>query len=311
MVNSKNQMLIIGHVSLDTVKNIWGEHKQLGGAALYASFGARVLLDDVRIISAIGRDFKHYDMINDAFPGSLIKRVNIPSTVFHISYDEKFRATYDTVKLGAGALLKVNDLPTHWIRKNTYIHLAPIRPAKAEKFLKRIKKISAETWVSLNSSITYLTKRENRKILKRLMLETDLTILNDQEAMLLAETDSLMYAINTLKAKRLAVTLGQIGAIIIEDKVQLIPALSGLTVTPKDTTGAGDTWSGSLLAAYIQTRDWTKSVVAASLISAVKCLGWNFEKIRNLKFNNLEEIAVHVLSLSQKTNQLTLRDFLS
>ncbi len=312
MTHSVSQMLFIGHISLDKVKNIWGEHDQLGGAALYTSFGAKVLSDNVRIISAIGRDFKESGFIDSVFPGSLIKRVNAPSTVFHISYDEKFRATYDTVKLGAGALIKVDDLPKHWIRKNTYIHLAPIRPAKAEKFLKTIKKLSPETWVSINSSLDYLTKKYNKNILRRLMLEADLTILNDQEAMLLAETDSLMYAVNVLKAKRLAVTLGQVGAIIIEDKkVQLIPALSGLTVTPKDTTGAGDTWCGSLLAAYIQTKDWTKSVVAACLISAIKCLGWSFEKIRRLKFNDLEDVAVHVLSLSQKTNQSTLREFFS
>ena len=310
MDNTGHQMLFIGHISLDAIKNIWGDHNQLGGAALYASFGARVLSDNVKIISAIGKDFKEYDLLKDFFKGSLIKRVNSNSTAFCISYDDRFVATYNTVKLGAGAFIMVNDLPGHWIKKNTYVHLAPIRPAKAERFLKRIKKISPETWVSLNSSLTYLTNRENKKILKRMMLEVDLTILNEQEAMLLAETTSLTYAVNTIKAKRLAVTLGHIGAIIIENnKIQLIPALSGLTVTPKDTTGAGDTWCGSLLAAYIQTKDWTKSVVAACLVSAVKCLGWNFEKIRDLKFNNLEEIAVHVLRLSQKTSQSTLKDF--
>ncbi len=103
------ELLFIGHVSIDRVKNVWGEHVQLGGAALYASLGAKVLTENVKLISAVGRDFKHLNFIYSIFPGSLVKRVNMPSTFFSISYDENFKAKYEEVKIGAGATLKVTD----------------------------------------------------------------------------------------------------------------------------------------------------------------------------------------------------------
>ena len=294
------------------MKNIWGENIQLGGAALYASLGAKVLVSNVKIISAVGKDFKHLNFLYSNFPGSIIKVVNMSTTFFKISYDEKFKAKYEDVKIGAGAAIRINDLPLHWIKENVFIHLSPINPSKAKRFVERIKKVSPETWVSMNSSPDYLEKPENRRILRSLMGKVDLMVLNDHEAMILAETDSLTYAINSLKAKRLAITLGQLGAIIVENKkTHMIPALSGLTVTPKDTTGAGDTWCGSLLATYIQTEDWMKSVATACLVSAIKCLDWGFEKIKKLRFKNPEEVVVHILNLSQKPGQLTLEEFLT
>ena len=227
----EKQLLFIGHISVDHIKNVWGENIQLGGAALYASLGAKALTPNVKIISAVGRDFKHLAFLHSNFPGSIIKVVNMPTTFFKISYDEKFRAKYEEVRIGAGAAIRVNDLPLHWIKDNVFIHLAPINPVKAKRFVERIKKFSPETWVSINSSPDYLEKPENRRILRNLMDKVDLMILNDHEAMVLAETNSLPSAINSLRAKRLAITLGQLGAIIVENgKTRMIPALSGLTI---------------------------------------------------------------------------------
>ena len=305
-------LFFIGHVSIDRIRNMWGERTQVGGAALFASVAARVLTENVHLISAVGRDFKELDYIYSNFPRSLIKRVNMPSTHFDISYDEKFRAKYNEVKLGAGTTIKVNDLPPHLLQSGDIVHLSPMRPEKVERFVARIREISPKTWISLNSSPDYMTQSGNRRTLRRLAEAVDLMVLNDQEAMALAEVDSLVSAIHTLKAKRLAVTLGQLGAIVVEGgRVQMIPALSGLTVKPKDTTGAGDTWCGTLLAAYSQTHDWTKSVITACLISAIKCLGWGFEKLRKLRFGSTEEIVDYVLRLSEGKGQLTIKDFLA
>ncbi|WP_309492837.1 carbohydrate kinase family protein [Candidatus Hecatella orcuttiae] len=304
-------LLFIGHVSLDRVRNPWGERLQLGGAALYAALGAKVLYDRVKLISAVGKDFKQLSFLHSTFPGSLIRRVNAPTTSFDISYDQNFQARYDAVRLGAGAAIKVADLPAHWVSRDVYVHLAPMRPQKVEKFAARIRKLCPETWVSIHSSPDYLGKAENRRILRKLAEKADLMVVNDQEASALAETGSLTSALSALKAKRLAVTLGQMGAILVEEgRMQMIPALSGLKATLKDTTGAGDTWCGTLLAAYALSRDWTKAVVAACLISAVKCLGWGFERLRRLRLKSLEDIAYHVLKLREGTVQSVLEEFL-
>jgi ribokinase len=138
----------------------------------------------------------------------------------------------------------------------------------------------------------------------------DLFVTNDHEALRLSGTSELTSAMRTLKSRRLAVTLGQWGAILVDKSgIQMIPALNTLITNPKDTTGAGDTWCGALLSSYAMTREWTKSVVTACLISALKCMGWNIEKVKDLRFESPDQVIEHVLKLKDGSIQLSLKDF--
>jgi len=245
------------------------------------------------------------------FPGSLIKRVNAPSTRFTIEYDDGFRAHYREAELGAGAMIKATDLPLSWIRDDAFIHIAPMNPPKVRKLVERIRRASKGAKVSINSNITYMSSARNRRILLELAKEADLFVVDDREAMALSGASSLTQALRLIEAKRLAVTLGQIGAIFVEGgDVRMVPALSGAVPTPKDTTGAGDTWCGSLIAAYSICGDWLKSVVAACIISALKCMSWGFERIRGLRFNGPDEAIEYVLSLRDGSGQLSLKNLL-
>ena len=303
-------LVFVGHVSMDRVRNVWGERVQLGGAALYAALGAKTIHSNVKLVTAVGRDFKHVTFLHSNFPGSTVKIVDMPTSKFTINYNEAFKARYVDVEIGAGAAIKVSDLPQPWIKEGNFIHLAPMRPPKVEKFVERVRSFSSRVWVSMHTSPDYLEVSQYRRILRRLAGMVDLFVVNDHEALTLTGAGSLIHAIQVLKAKKLAVTLGQIGAIIVEDgKPQLIPALSGLVPSPKDTTGAGDVWCGVLLAAYLQTGDWVRAVASACTLSAVKCLGWGFEKIVKLRFKDLDELTLHVLRLKEDRRQLTLQDF--
>ena len=130
-----SDLIFVGHISRDRVKNVWGERVQIGGAALYAAVGARALSRNVRIVSVVGQDFPQMNYLRSTFSGSAIKRVNSTSTFFEIEYDRNFSADYKTVRLGAGATIKVTDLPKHWIREDSFIHFAPMNPDKVEKFV--------------------------------------------------------------------------------------------------------------------------------------------------------------------------------
>jgi sugar/nucleoside kinase (ribokinase family) len=212
--------------------------------------------------------------------------------------------------LGAGAAIKVSDLPKHWIREESFIHLAPMNPEKVERFVKTIRRLSPKTWVSAHTSPDYLMTANNRRILRRLAEDIDLFVTNDHEALKLSGTSELTSAIRTIKSRRLAITLGHWGAILVDEAgVQMIPALNTLAENPRDTTGAGDTWCGALLSSYSLTREWTRSVVTACLISALKCMGWNIEKIKDLRFRSPDEVVEHVLRLKNGSIQLSLKDF--
>jgi sugar/nucleoside kinase (ribokinase family) len=303
--------LFIGHISVDRVENQNGVRVQPGGAALYAAMAAKTLLRDITLISAIGKDF--------GFPENLkllhsdhIRTVNMSSTRFDIKYNEHWEAKYLKANYGAGSKISASIIPAQLLKPGTIVHISPMQPAKVSKIVKRIREASPETRISLNTWIGYIKKsRRNRRVLRNLALEADFFILNDHEAKSLAETDSISTALTLLEAKRLIITLGELGAITSKGngEIQMVPALNTSARSVVDTTGAGDVWCGGFLAAYKLTDDLTKSVTIASILSSIKCLGWNFEKLLKLRFRNPDDVIEYVIGLKEGALQKRIPDY--
>ena len=165
--------------------------------------------------------------------------------------------------------------------------------------------------ISVNTWIGYI-RGNNRNILKEIASEVDCFILNDSEAKALTEARSLSMALKLIKSKMLVVTLGELGAIISKEdgEVQMVPALRFPVEKVVDTTGAGDTWCGSFLAAYKQTGDLMKSVTVASIVSSIKCSGWGFSKLLNLRFKKVDDIINYVIGLKEGGIQKNILDYL-
>ncbi|RLE54085.1 MAG: hypothetical protein DRJ26_02325 [Candidatus Methanomethylicota archaeon] len=306
----KGHLVFVGHISMDYVKNINGEREQPGGAALYAAMAAKTLFPDVRIVSAIGRDFKYMDVLKN-FNKCEVKVVDIPSTKFTIEYDEMWRAKYSEAFIGAGMQIKATSIPITWLTSNAIVHLCPMKPPKVEKMIDRIKRISPKTKVSVNSWIGYMKSKVDREALRRITSKADFFIVNESEIKALTGTDSLIHAINLIKCKMLVVTLGELGAIVSSGgEVTMVPALHTVLQKVIDTTGAGDCWCGAFLAAYKLTEDISRAITTASIISSIKCSGWGFEKLLNLKFEKVDDVAKYVLKMREKSVQRVLTEFI-
>jgi len=304
-----NRIVFIGHVSIDKVKNIYGEREQPGGAALYAAIAAKTLYEDVGIISAIGKDYKYKDVLK-MFSSRVIKEVNVPSTYFEINYDEKWNAKYVKARIGAGRYVKAETIPVHWMTRKTLFHIAPMTPSKVERIIDKIKMYTPKSMISVNSWDGYMKDGKQRKHLISIMGKVDIMVLNEAEAKLLARTSTLTQALNQLKCKMLVVTLGSLGAIVkMNGESIMIPALTGMDLKIVDTTGAGDTWCGAFLAAYKTTEDVTKSTITASLIATIKCTGWGFEELLKLKFHSIDDVVKHVLKLKERPKQKSLIEY--
>jgi sugar/nucleoside kinase (ribokinase family) len=302
------EILFVGHVSIDKIKNIHGEVVQPGGAALYAAMGAKTICKDIAIFSAIGEDYKFREVFDFEYP--IIKRVKGESTKFFIVYDKDWNPKYKKVVIGAGAKITTKEL-IKVIRGNIKaIHIAPMNPPKVEKMIREIKKQYPNIIISLNSSIHYLNRSINRNSILNAANLSDIFILNEKELRALIGMDVVSEALRKIKSKIIVLTLGEIGTIINSEKgIEFIPAMTAITKNLLvDVTGAGDTWAGSFLASYIKYKDWRKAVGYASFISAIKCTGWNFEKIKNLRFNNIEEAYEFIIALKEKGRQLRLTD---
>ncbi|MCD6325083.1 carbohydrate kinase family protein [Candidatus Bathyarchaeota archaeon] len=304
-------LTFIGHVSIDHVETVNGANTQPGGAALHAAIAAKTLIDDVLLVSVIGEDYPYKDVLS-FFPRGYIKSSKLPSTRFRIRYDEKWEAKYLEADYGAGTRISPSTVPFRALRPNSIVHLSPLPPVRVKRIVEKIRDVSSKIEVSLNAWIGYMKTRRNRRILREVAQKVDYFILNDSEAKTLVDADSLSIAIKMLKAKTLIVTLGEFGAIIASEEsgVQMVPALRFPVEKIVDTTGAGDAWCGAFLASLQLTRDFVKSVTAASIISSIKCTGWGFSRLLNLKFKDVDHIIEYVIGLREGSLQKRILDFL-
>ncbi len=304
--------MFVGHISVDKVENVNGTRVQPGGAALYAAMAARTLSPNVALISATGKDYDFLDVLN-LLPYKDVKMYDVPSTRFHIKYDRRWEAHYLRADHGAGSRITSRRISDRWLRHKSIFHISPMRPSKVAGILDKIKQKSPETKVSVNTWIDYIREgRRNRRILKDIALKADFLILSDTEAKALAQTDSISSAVRLLKAKRLIVTLGNFGAIISGENVEMrmVPALNLSPDKVVDTTGAGDVWCGAFLATYNLTEDFGKSVSAASTISRIKCSDWGFQSLINLRFKEPNDVIEFVMGLKDGGIQKRMLDYM-
>ncbi len=304
-------LMFIGHVSIDRIENPQDARVQPGGAALYAATAAKTLLNDVSLVSAVGKDYEFTEALS-VFDSKHVRSLNMPSTRFDIKYNRRGEPQYLKTTYGAGSKITASSIPTKLLAANSIVHLSPMPPTKVSKMVEKIRAISPKTRISINTWINYIKKsRKNRTILKKLALNADFFILNDTEAKALTQTDSISTALRLLKAKMLIITLGELGAIANGEKIgiQMIPALNVPLKNIVDTTGAGDTWCGAFLAAYKLTEDLMKAVTTASIISSIKCSSWGLQKLVNLRFRKPDDVIEYVIGLKEGALQKRILDY--
>jgi sugar/nucleoside kinase (ribokinase family) len=270
--------------------------------------GARTIFNDISIITAVGKDYPFYEILRQ-FNNSLVRRTASKGTEFYITYDRDWNAKYRRASIGPGALITTRDVLGALSNGARAIHLAPMNPPKVVNMVKSVKAADRDVLVSVNSVIHYMDTKPNRNAILKAAALADIFILNERELHALTGEEVVSKAIKTIEAKNLVLTLGEIGTIIrSESSTEFIPAMAAITKNVVDVTGAGDTWSGSFIASYHKTRSWIKAVSFAHVVSAIKCQGWNFEKIRGLRFGGIEEILDLAVALKEKGRQLTLSD---
>jgi len=261
----------------------------------------------------MGQDYDFPDALN-LLDSKDVKTYKMPSTRFHIKYNKRWEARYLKTVHGAGSKITSRTISARWLRSKSIFHISPMRAAKVAGILAKIKKASPETKVSVNTWMGYIREgRRSREILKDLALKADFFILNDSEAKVLTQTDSISSALRLLKAKMLIITLGNLGAIISEKSMgmQMIPALNIPPEKIVDTTGAGDVWCGAFLATYNLTEDLTKAVSVASVVSSIKCSAWGFNSLKNLRFREPNDVIEFVIGLKEGGLQKRIPDYLT
>jgi len=301
-------ILVAGNASVDEVTNRVGSRKQPGGAAVYAAVAARIFSDEVKLATAIGGDYEYEGLLRGMFPSSSIFEVNANSTRFEIRYDGGWNADYRAVNFGAARLLRA-DKVVKAARGCSHVHLAPMSPSKVSAIITKLRREQPDTIISVNTWEGYMRGRGSRELLREIARGSNFFIVNGREITKVTGISDISWAARQLESKQLVVTLGDLGAVYVrEGQLRLIPATVGIAGDLVDTTGAGDAWCGAFLGAYSLTRSLEQSVMAASIVSALKCRGWDFQKLLGLRFQTVEDLVDYVVRL-KGGGQLTMRRY--
>lgn len=301
-------MLFVGHASIDRIRNVNGERVQPGGAAIYAAMGAKTIMKDVGIITAVGDDYPFWQEIS-SLDTSRVKRVKTKSTRFFIKYDKDWNAAYKSVAIGPGSRITTKDVISALAGGVKIVHLAPMNPPKVLRIVKTIKAEKPAVKICINSCINYMDKKNNRQAIIDAASLADVFILNEKELHSLTGKEIASEAVKCLRSRMVVLTLGEIGAIVrIDGTSEFVPAMAAITKNAVDVTGAGDTWSGAFLASLYKSGSWIRAVSFASLVSAIKCRDWNFQKIKALAFDDVSDVYSFPVLLKEKSRQLTLSD---
>jgi sugar/nucleoside kinase (ribokinase family) len=239
-------ILAVGSVAYDTVETpAERRERQLGGSASYFALAAAPLAP-VRVVGAVGDDFRPADLELMAARGAdLGGIVRLPGPTFH--WSGRYHADLierDTLATELGVFADFAPvIPPAW-RDTPYLFLGNIHPALQAGVLAQLRRPRLVVTDTMNFWI-----QGARQDLEVVLAGTDVLLVNDSEARLLSGRWGLAdaaAAIHALGPARVVVKKGEHGALYFgPEGVLAVPAL--LLPRVVDPTGAGDAFAGGFL----------------------------------------------------------------
>ena len=260
------QILAVGSVAFDSIKNPYGEvSRVVGGAATYFSLAAS-FFTDVGIVAVVGDDFQESHM--RLFDGrridlSGLKRVPGETFRWKGEYSADLNSR-ETIYTHLNVFEDFRPVVPEVYRSSPFVFLGNIHPSLQLEVLDQVKKpdlVAADTmnyWIEGNP-------KELRQVLKRV----DILIINDEEARQLSGESNLVKAargIKNLGPTIVIIKRGEYGALMAgAEGFFAVPGMPLEKVC--DPTGAGDTFAGGFVG-YLAGCEKTTDVVMAQAIIA-------------------------------------------
>jgi sugar/nucleoside kinase (ribokinase family) len=240
------EILVVGSVAYDTVETpVERRERQLGGSASYFALAAAPLAA-VRVVGAVGADFRPADLELMASRGAdLGGVVRLPGPTFH--WSGRYHADLierDTLATELGVFADFSpEIPAAW-RDAEYLFLANIHPALQAGVLDLM---DSPRLVALDTMNLWIETTPD--LLRAILRRVDVLLVNESEARLLTGQRSLARAaaaIGAMGPARVIVKKGEHGALLFgRDSVLAVPALILDEVV--DPTGAGDCFAGGFM----------------------------------------------------------------
>ena len=250
-------LLIVGTLAFDGIETPFGKvEKILGGSATYIGISASYFNKAANLISVVGGDFLETDI-------KLLKEHGLNCQGLEIMTEEKtffWSGKYhtnmnfrDTVETQLNVLEKFNPKVPNSYQDCKFLMLANLMPSLQ---LRTIDQLKTKPKLIVTDTMNYWMDNCLEDLYK-VVSNTDVLIINDEEALQLSKKDDLIEAskiIQKMGPEFLIIKKGIDGAVLFnQDRSFSCPAFSVKKCV--DPTGAGDTFAGAFIGFLNQLDD--------------------------------------------------------
>lgn len=266
-------VIIIGHIAIDTNVLPWGTVKNvLGGAPTYAGMALTTLKKKVGILSKVGTDFKEYSFYSKQ--GIDIKGISIGgrrTTRFKNIYDVKG----DRQQVCECDISRINpeDIPESYTKARSF-YISPIVGEINVDVVKRVKRENNIVMLDPQGLFRKIAKEGRveialREDLNDFLKYADIVKIGKGEASAFKIGVKEILSCLVDEGPKIAIaSLGREGCVFLaEDKVWKARSLK---VDVKDPTGAGDVFGGTFLSIYMDTFNMREAIRFASVSAGLK-----------------------------------------
>ncbi len=259
-------ILVVGSVAFDTLKTPFGERQKiLGGAATYFALSAS-FFTQVRVVGVVGEDFT-------AEHEAVLTARGIDTRGIEHAHGNTFH-------WGGEYGENVNEAQTRFTELNVFENFVPKIPeAYADSRFLFLANIQPELQLDVRRKMPRVALvggdtmnlwiNIKRTELLRTLKEVDILLINDGEAKLLAQDNSLVRAarkVLTLGPRSLVIKHGEYGAtIFFGDGSHPFRAPALPIAEVHDPTGAGDTFAGGFMGYIASQPKLTPSVLKSAM----------------------------------------------
>lgn len=286
-------IVVVGSVAYDSVKTPFGKAERiLGGSASYFSTAAS-FFSPVKIVAVVGEDFeqKHIDFFhsrNIDTAGLVVK----PGKTFF--WEGEYGQTLNEAKTKQTQLNVFADftpeLPESY-KNAKVVFLANIGPELQHLVTEQVQ---APSFVAADTMNYWI--EGNRDSLLKVLAGIDILLINDSEAKMLAQEDSLVRAAGAVRGmgpRILVIKQGEYGAMLFDDTgIFSAPAFPLDQVF--DPTGCGDTFAGGFLGYLAKTGDLKnenlrRAMIVGSVLASFNVEKFSLDRMRDLTMDEIRE----------------------
>lgn len=264
-------LICLGNLTVDDVVLPDGKTKMgcFGGDAIWATIGASFWGDQVRFVAPMGTDFPESHIANLKSTGwdlSGLAQRDIPSMRNWVIYEYDDRRTW-VLRSNPDDFLELSptlaDIPTAYRNAKAALVLAMVLPAQ-EKLVPQLRDLGL--FVALDPQEDYIPGNQERVF--KMLEGVDVFLPSEEEVWRLLGHRDYERAAKELAecgCKIVAVKLGEKGSLIYERDSQQTWRIPIYPTVVKDTTGAGDSYSGGFMTMYLKYHDLMKAGLAGSV----------------------------------------------